>query len=165
MGSLNFFLEIGFFCYITLARFIEQRLLEFRKSIGAWRSFLLSKLRENLMKIAVNNKRKKLTRGAVERAMEKIAKDFSKFKNRIVSIELTAVDANGPQGGVDKECRLLVRLRKMEDVIAIVKEETFSKAIAGVIYRAQRSVVKKIRKRSSGRNSNRVPAFRFALNR
>jgi ribosome-associated translation inhibitor RaiA len=116
------------------------------------------------MKITVNNKQKQLADEAIERACEKINAAFSKFGDDVISVELTAEDVNGPRGGVDKECRLLVRLRKMDDAMATVREESFTKAISRAINRAQRSVTRKIQRRSL-RNSDRKSTLSFAVYR
>jgi uncharacterized protein (UPF0212 family) len=100
------------------------------------------------MKIKVNNKQKQLSQDAVQLAIEKIEVGFNKFGADVISVELAAEDINGPRGGVDKECRLLVRLRKMEDAVATVREVSFAKAISLAINRAQRSVKRKIQRRS-----------------
>ena len=113
------------------------------------------------MKITVNNKQKQLSDAAVQLAIEKIDAGFDKFGSSVISIELTAKDINGPRGGVDKECRLLVRLRKMDDVVATVREVSFAKAISQAINRGQRSVTRKIQRRSL-RKSDRSPTLSFA---
>lgn len=116
------------------------------------------------MKITVNNKQKHLADGAVEKTCERINAAFSKFGDDVISVELTAEDVNGPRGGIDKECRLLVRLRKMDDAVATVRDVSFTKAISRAINRAQRSVTRKIQRRSL-RNLGRKSNLSFAVYR
>jgi ribosome-associated translation inhibitor RaiA len=114
------------------------------------------------MQITINDKQKNLGPHASTKAKDKISSSFSKFGLNIISVEMTVEDINGPRGGVDKECRVIVKLRKMEDVVATVKEETFSKAIARSINRAERAIARKIQRRNlreSGRRSDLVFAI------
>lgn len=114
------------------------------------------------MKITIIDKQKNLGEQAVAKAKEKIMAAFSKFGFNVITIELTVEDVNGPRGGIDKECRVIVKLRKMDDVAASVKEETFSKAIARAINRAERATVRKVNRRSL-RNAGRRPEVKFAF--
>jgi uncharacterized protein (UPF0218 family) len=115
------------------------------------------------MKILVNNKKKQLREQAIERTTEKVSATFSRFGPKIVSIEVSVSDVNGPRGGVDKECRLLVRLKKMEDVIATVQDVSYTKAIDRAINRASRAVTRKIQRRAL-RDSDRKK-FSFVIYR
>jgi len=113
------------------------------------------------MDICVNNKQKQLAEETVHKVTDRISTAFYKFGDNIISVELTAEDVNGPRGGIDKECRLLVRLKKMENVIVTVREESHSKAISRAIDRAQRSVTRKVQRRML-RNNNLHSRLGFA---
>jgi hypothetical protein len=95
------------------------------------------------MRISVTDKQKAIGISATETANSRIEASLSKFGSNIVSVELFVEDINGPRGGIDKECRLIVHLRKMDDVAVSVKEETFTKAISRAIRRAERAVGRK----------------------
>ncbi|MFT5300004.1 MAG: putative sigma-54 modulation protein [Mariniblastus sp.] len=105
-------------------------------------------LGDNLMQITINDKQKNLGEEAVLKAKERATATLSKFGFNVISVELTVLDVNGPRGGIDKQCRVIVKLRKMDDVAASIKEETFSKAIFRAINRAERAVSRKIQRRS-----------------
>jgi len=114
------------------------------------------------MKIRFNNKQKELGDKALSRATAKIENAFSKFDSQVISVEVAARDINGTRGGVDKECRLLVRLRKMDDVFVTVREESIFKAIDSAISRAERSVKRKMRRRNVS-GTGRSSKFGFAI--
>jgi hypothetical protein len=114
------------------------------------------------MRITVNNKQRQIGNLAVEQTKAKIEASFSKFGINVVSIELHVEDVNGPKGGIDKSCRIVVKLRKMEDVVVAVEEVAFSKAISRAIRRAERAVGRKIQRRSI-RNQGRRPEPKLAL--
>jgi len=83
----------------------------------------------------------------------------------VKAIELTARDVNGPRGGVDKECRVLVKLKRMQDIVVTAKDESLSKAIPCAIDRAARSVGRAIERRGvrAIRGSQRLAKFSFDM--
>ena len=100
------------------------------------------------MEIAVIDKQKLLSAEAANRAEARANASFAKFGYNIKSVRITVQDANGPRGGVDKECRVLVTLPKMKDITVIAKDESLSKAIPGAINRAARSVSRLLDRRA-----------------
>ncbi len=114
------------------------------------------------MRITINNKQKQIGSAAVEQAKARIEASLSKFEPNVISVELLVEDVNGPRGGVDKECRVVVTLRKLDDVAVSVQEETFSKAISRAINRAERAISRKLQRRSL-RVSGRRPELGFAF--
>ena len=99
------------------------------------------------MEIVVNDRQKLLSADAVNRAQSRASASFAKFSDQVKSVVITVEDVNGPKGGVDKKCRILVKLRKMNDVVVNVKDEGFIKAIPGAIDRAARSVARLLDRR------------------
>ena len=99
---------------------------------------------------------------AIEKTESRIGATFAKYGRNVISIELFAEDVNGPRCGLDKECRLLVRLSKMKDVVVTAKDESFSKAISNAINRADRAVVRAIQRRLF-RDADRKSKFAFAV--
>lgn len=100
------------------------------------------------MQIVVNDRQKLLGQGSVEKAESRAHASFAKFGYKVKSIEITVQDVNGPRGGIDKECRVLVKLRKLRDVVVTVKDESLSKAVPGAINRAARSVARQLDRRA-----------------
>jgi len=113
------------------------------------------------MEIRLSDKHALLAGSASDRTDLKVRSAFAKFGEKIQRVELTVDDVNGPKGGVDKECRVIVRLRKMEDVVVTAKDESLSKAVSQAIKRADRTVARQIQKRSI-RNGIRHSNFGFA---
>ncbi|MEO1618192.1 MAG: HPF/RaiA family ribosome-associated protein [Planctomycetota bacterium] len=69
---------------------------------------------------------------------------LSRFDNRVSRLELVVGDENGPRGGVDKSCRLTVRLKRARDVVITDKDESMAACISRVAERAARSVARAI---------------------
>jgi uncharacterized protein (DUF1330 family) len=127
----------------------------------AFEHLLFQPTEGKFMQITINDKQKNLGKAAKQKSTEKVSAAFSKFGANIISIQMTVQDINGPRGGIDKECRIVVKLRKMEEVVAVVKEETFSKAISRAINRSERSIGRKIKRRLLREPSDRS-GFKFA---
>lgn len=99
------------------------------------------------MQFYLNDKQNLLGSEAVNRAETRTLSLLSKFGDHIKSVDLTVEDVNGPRGGIDKLCRILVSLRGKADVVITAKDQKLSKAIAAAIDRASRSVRRKVERR------------------
>jgi ribosome-associated translation inhibitor RaiA len=106
------------------------------------------------MKIEINNQTNLLGENAQSTTIAKIEAAFSKYLRRIKSVVLTARDLNGPRGGIDKQCQILVNVNGIGEVVTTVEHESLSQAINSAIKSAQRTVNRKVRK-ATGRKSRR----------
>ena len=80
------------------------------------------------------------TRGAV-------ARQLKRFGRMVRSVEITVTSVGRGEGGLDKECRMVVRLLKMDAVVVSVRETSASRAVDRAIGRAERAVDRQIQKR------------------
>ena len=101
------------------------------------------------MEIAVIDRQGLLSTDAVNRAKSRVNAAFARFGDNVQSIHITVLDTNGSKGGVDKECRVLVKLKRMNDITVTTMDESLSKAIPGAINRAARSVGRSLDRRIS----------------
>ncbi len=99
------------------------------------------------MKVIIGNQQKLISDSALVKTESKIIAAFARYGTNIVKVELTVEDVNGTRGGEDKECRIVVKLKKMDSVVVTARNVSVSKAIAQTIHRAERSVSRKIEKR------------------
>ncbi|MFK7770444.1 MAG: hypothetical protein AB8B55_24755 [Mariniblastus sp.] len=65
------------------------------------------------MKILVNDKQKLLGAPAISRTESKAITSFARFDDIVKAVDISVQDVNGPRGGIDKECRVLVKLKKV----------------------------------------------------
>lgn len=105
------------------------------------------------MLIAINDQQNLLQRAAVMRADEQASASFRKFRDHVFSVEITVEDINGPKGGVDKQCRVLVKLRGHNDILTTANDSSLSKAVKLAISRAATSVNRGLGRRRSIRNT------------
>jgi hypothetical protein len=69
------------------------------------------------MKLRILAKNVTLSDEASNRIERRVYFALGRFADRIMSIDLTLGDENGPRGGVDKRCQFLVKSRGAKDVI------------------------------------------------
>jgi ribosome-associated translation inhibitor RaiA len=94
------------------------------------------------MKFEINDKQKLLSQTARDRAMSRAFATVQKFADYVKGVTITVQDINGPKGGVDKECQVIVSLRGKNDIVVSAKDEKLSKAIPGALDRASRTAKK-----------------------
>ncbi len=99
------------------------------------------------MKFNVTDKQNLLGSAGVDRAQSRSFSMLSKFGDHIKSIDLTVEDVNGPRGGIDKLCRVMIKLRRKADVVITSQDQKLSRAIAAAIERGSRSVARQIERR------------------
>ncbi|NOJ97821.1 ribosome-associated translation inhibitor RaiA [Corallococcus sp. CA049B] len=76
-------------------------------------------------------------------------------------IEIALVDINGPKGGVDKECRVTVRMPGMESVHVTETSETLFQAIDATRDRLEKAIKRAVERRRQGTGNSGMP---FDLN-
>ena len=101
------------------------------------------------MQFFLTDKQNLMGATAVDRAKSRSLSLLGKFSDHIRSIDLTVRDANGPRGGIDKICRVMIKLRGKADVVITAQEHKVSKAIAAAIERATRTVGRRVERRDS----------------
>jgi putative sigma-54 modulation protein len=84
---------------------------------------------------------------------------LSRFAGRIEKIVVFLHDHNGPKGGVDKVCRVLVKARGCGMIMAAVADTEWVAAVDRATTRIGRSVARQIeRRRDRQAASLRIPA-------
>ena len=77
---------------------------------------------------------------------------LSRFEPRIDSVQLTLRDNNGPRGGMDQECRVLVHLNDGTDIAVSEVQTSLLAAVARVADRVAYAVMRRLeRKRTFAR--------------
>ena len=87
---------------------------------------------------------------------------LSRFAVRIEKIVVFLHDQNGPKGGIDKVCRVLVKVRGCGIIMSVVADTDWIAAVDRATSRISRSVARQIeRRRSRQAGAARTPP-RFA---
>ena len=76
---------------------------------------------------------------------------LSRFSGRIQRVQVILEDQNGPRGGLDKSCRIVVRLKEDGDVVAEVADVNWEVAVDRATTRVGHTVARRIARRRANR--------------
>lgn len=94
------------------------------------------------MNLRILAKNVTLSRPAKDRLERRLYFALGRFLHRIKSVDVTLRDDNGPRGGVDKCCRILVKSRGAKDVVVEGRGDRLSALIDRTADRAGRAVAR-----------------------
>lgn len=72
---------------------------------------------------------------------------LGRFSPAVKSVNIRVGDDNGPRGGIDKHCRIVVHLERRDDVVVDQRGETYYGTVATAIDRVENAVSRAIRRR------------------
>lgn len=80
---------------------------------------------------------------------------LTRFSGRIGRVSVFLADQNGPRGGIDKTCRIVVRLRAGGDVVAEVSDVDWEVAVDRATTRIGHTTGRELSRRRSVRRAGR----------
>lgn len=86
-------------------------------------------------------------------AQHRVGNALSRFDRRIQSISVSIEDVNGPRGGIDKRCRIDVRLQRKGRIVVTATAENAHAAIAKAAMRVRAVLVRSLERRRTARLS------------
>ncbi|MFO0674985.1 MAG: HPF/RaiA family ribosome-associated protein [Polyangiaceae bacterium] len=92
------------------------------------------------MNVEIRGRHLKLTRSFREYVEHRIGFALDRFVDRIRGVTVQVTDVNGPKGGVDKECRVLVTLRDSGTLVVSDVGPDFGVALDRAAGRAKRKM-------------------------
>lgn len=110
------------------------------------------------MTYSITDRHRLLNSDLRELAERRMLFALSRFDDRINRVDLVISDENGPRGGVDKACRIMVSLKGGADVIVRDKDADMATCLSNVAERTGRAVSRALSKRQSFDRSR--PEFR-----
>lgn len=93
-----------------------------------------------------------LTEGLRGHILRRLQFALGRFRDRVARISVRLSDLNGPRGGVDKVCRLQIRLHGMPDILIEDSEADQYMAISRAADRAGRTLGRRLRRARAGRD-------------
>lgn len=98
---------------------------------------------------------------AIELVRKRLEFALGRFTGRVRSLHVTLGDLNGPRGGLDKHCRLAIRLDRPGRLILIEDLDAEPEAaISRAAERAARAVTRAVDAATSWRGMRSAPAWR-----
>lgn len=77
----------------------------------------------------------------------RISSAFSRAEDNIESTSLTVSDINGPKGGIDKECTIIIKAAGIKSIVISEQQSKIYAAIDRCISRASQSLMKQLQRR------------------
>jgi putative sigma-54 modulation protein len=101
---------------------------------------------ETSMNIQVNFRNIKKSNAAIKRISGRLSLAFARTQDAIQSVSIMISDVNGPKGGVDKLCRILIKSAQLPDIVITENQTRISTAIDRCIARARQSLSRKLKR-------------------
>ena len=109
------------------------------------------------MKLVISTKNVNLDDTLRKHIEQRIYFAFSRFSPRISRVSVMAEDINGPRGGIDKRCRIVVKLERSGELTVEATDADMSAAVSAVADRVGRAVQRELeRRRTLGRKPPQV---------
>lgn len=98
------------------------------------------------MQISIVDRNGCLNESSREVAERRLLFALSRFSSKIEQVCAVFSDTNGPRGGVDKSCRITVKLRRINDVTVTNVDSVVEACVARAADRIGRAVSRAIEK-------------------
>lgn len=96
------------------------------------------------MTLSIVDRNKELSNELREQLKRRLSFTLSRYASRIRRISVVIEDINGLRGGIDKHCRIIVKLQRATDVIISDQDSDIAKCITRATDRTGRSVARAI---------------------
>lgn len=81
------------------------------------------------------------------RIQQKARRMFDKFHHRINTLKVTIDDINGPRGGKDKHCRVVIHTTGMPDIVITDNQTSVMSAVNISLSRARAALLRKVKRK------------------
>ncbi len=108
------------------------------------------------MQLIIQSPNVELNAIAKQNIKKRARKIFSRIEDKIDSVLINIQDINGPKGGLDKLCKVVIKSSVAPSVVVSNKKHQAAAAIDMALNKACFNLLKKIKKQSSHRNSEPV---------
>ena len=85
---------------------------------------------------------------------------LSRFGSRVNRVTVYLSDRNGPKGGIDKSCRIVVRLRGLGESVSVVDDTDWTVAVDRAATRAGHNVSRELEKKRDIHNESIIETRR-----
>lgn len=85
---------------------------------------------------------------------------FERFQSYIRCVSVTFTDVNGPRGGVDKQCRCVLQLKKMAPIVIEDRDGSFVSLVNRVANRASAALSQRVDRMQTSFRTRKRPQIR-----
>lgn len=114
------------------------------------------------MRIQVTSRGLSLSDEIRDYAERRLEFALDRFESVVLSADVQLADENGPRGGIDQTCRVILSTDHLKEIVASHTAENQHAAIAGAIEIAARSLAKALDKKQTAPIYQRRRALRNA---
>jgi len=107
------------------------------------------------MKLSVSGDKIRVRGELHEHVARRVYFSLARFAPAIDRIDVRLGDANGPRGGIDKYCRIVVRLRTSRSIVTETRDSDLYAAVACAAGRIGRTVARFLERRHRARGNRR----------
>ncbi|MBA6336055.1 MULTISPECIES: hypothetical protein [unclassified Colwellia] len=98
------------------------------------------------MELTITDLKIELSSENLSHIRDKARHMFNKFYDRVQVIKVTIDDINGPKGGKDKHCRVVIYSKGMPDIVVTDNQSSVMSAVNIALSRARASFLKKVKR-------------------
>ena len=107
------------------------------------------------MQLLVSGRNFKIGEELREHVDRRVQFALGKFDAEIDRVEVGLSDVNGPRGGIDKQCRIVAKMRSLGTLVVEYADEDFYAVVSRAADRIGRSVSRALDRRRTVKNSRR----------
>lgn len=111
------------------------------------------------MELTITDLNVEMTNENKKQIKQKTHKVFERFYENIQKVTLTLNDVNGPKGGDDKVCKVVIHTRGMPDIVVTDNKSVAMSAVNTALSRARSTLIKKLK-----RKQKNMPAYQVQAN-
>lgn len=98
------------------------------------------------MKLIITLRKIKQRRAIVKHIDNRIGFAFARTRQFVKSLSITVSDINGPRGGIDKQCRIVIQLRSLSPIIITERQSRLLHAVDRAITRASHNLAQRVKR-------------------
>ena len=99
------------------------------------------------MELTITDLNVDLSNENVSRIKQKTRKMFDKICDNIQAIKVTIDDINGPRGGKDKHCKVVILTKGMPNIVITDNQTSVMSAVNTALSRARTSLLRKVKRK------------------
>lgn len=105
------------------------------------------------MKLLIKARKIKLEATTKEYMKHRVSFAFARARHLIRTLTITIADVNGPKGGNDKQCKVLIRTNDLSDIVITETQSNLQASIDRALTRSSQNLLQRIKRKKSALKS------------
>lgn len=99
------------------------------------------------MELTITDLNVGLSNESIVRIKQKTRRIFGKISDSVKAINVTIDDVNGPKGGKDKKCRIVIHTKGMPNIVITDNQASVMSAVNISLSRAKMALIRKVKRK------------------